>query len=114
MPDGIEFLGGKHPALQNRPKERPSRASDSKMRPANRSEGTGRFLQERPEEAKNDLAPAIKTPKQSRFLTRSADQEEHRTVLVSQAGLMTFVYFRQSPLAQDPDCRPTGEIPANT
>src|SRR5438132_10460915 len=110
MPDGIEFLWGKHPTLQNRPKQRPSWASDSKMRPGNRSGSNGRFLQEQPEEAENDLAPVIETPKQSRFLTRSADQEEHRTVLASQASLMTFVYFRHCPLAQDPDCRPTGEI----
>ena len=84
------------------------------MGTANRSDHSGRFLEEHPEEAKNDLTPVIKTPKQSRFLSRSANQEEHRAVLASQSILMVFVDLRQSTLAQYPDRRPTGEIPANT
>jgi hypothetical protein len=84
------------------------------MRTANHSEGSGRFRQEHPEEANNDLAPVTQTPNQIGFQTRSANQEEHRTVLASQAALMAFVYLRQSTLAQHPHCRPTSAIAANT
>src|SRR5438477_5262343 len=84
------------------------------MRTAHRSESTGRFLQEHPEQVDNDLAAVIKTPKRSRFETRSGNQEEHLTVRARQEVLMAFIYFRQSTLARCPHCRPTTAIPANT
>src|SRR5437762_8246816 len=84
------------------------------MGATNRSDHSGRFLEEHPEEAENDLAAVIKTPKRSRFETRSANQEEHRTVRARQEVLMAFIYFRQSTLARCSHCRLTTAIPVNT